>query len=157
LLGGAGKDTQTGGLGHDAFVFNTVEDSANTALCRDRITYFYHNTDTIDLAGIDTNTSLAGRSSSAFSGSRSLHPPAVRHYSSTNGTQVTRVLVDVNGDAAAEFAIDLTGNISLTTEDFLLYRCRKTKSAGRLFCVTRRILGMSFPSIHARASAGVLP
>jgi Ca2+-binding RTX toxin-like protein len=125
LVGGAGQDTQTGGLGHDVFVFNAVSESLNSPTRRDRITDFQHSIDTIDLGGIDANTSLAGDQAFRFVGAGAFThhrgEVAVRHYTSTTtGKQVTRVLVDVNGDAVAEFAIDLSGNITLTSGDFLL-------------------------------------
>ncbi len=69
LRGGAGKDTLTGGIGGDRFVFAATGDSV-TGANADRITDFSRaQGDRIDLSAIDANTGAAGNQAFTFIGS----------------------------------------------------------------------------------------
>ena len=114
LTGGTGKDTLTGGGGIDKFYFATGHSSA-TAGSRDLITDFVVGTDLIDLTGIDANSGQSGvqafswRGTGAFNGQAG----ALRYfYDASRG--VTVLEGDINGDAVADFAIELTGNLAFT-------------------------------------------
>jgi Ca2+-binding RTX toxin-like protein len=119
LIGGAGVDKMTGGGGADIFAFSAGDSSAATGN-HDLITDFIDGADKIDLTGIDANTTTAGIvdafrfiATAAFDGiigALDYFYDAVRN--------VTVLQGDVNGDKAADFAIDLSGNDTLTTNDF---------------------------------------
>jgi serralysin len=120
IRGGAGVDTLTGGGGADTFVFTAGTSSATTGQ-HDRITDFTPGTDKIDLSGYDAVPSTSGivdlfnfLATAAFNGVAGVLD---YFYDSVRG--VTVVQGDTNGDRSADFAIDLTGNVSLTYNDFI--------------------------------------
>jgi serralysin len=120
IRGGAGVDTLTGGGGIDTFIFTSGTSSA-TAGQHDRITDFVSGTDKIDLSGMDAVPSTSGivdlfnfLATAAFSG-----VAGVLNYFYDGARGVTVVQGDTNGDRAADFAIDLTGNLSLAYTDFI--------------------------------------
>lgn len=131
LIGGAGRDTLDGGIGRDVltggserdfFVFNAVADSPATARQRDIITDFETGIDRIDLSGIDANANVAGNQAFSFIGAAAFSsgtPGQVRSTFNVN-TGKTLVEADVNGDAVADFAVQLTGLITLQATDFIL-------------------------------------
>ena len=101
-------------------MFATGDSSAASGQ-HDRITDFTSGTDKIDLSGIDAITSTPGvidafnfLGSAAFNGVAGVLD---YFFDSTRG--VTVLQGDTNGDKVADFAIDLTGNIALTTSDLL--------------------------------------
>jgi serralysin len=120
LTGGAGVDTLTGNGGADTFVFTAGSSSAATGQ-HDRITDFASGTDKIDLSGIDAVSSTSGivdlfnfLATAAFNG-----VAGVLNYFYDGARGVTVVQGDTNGDRAADFAIDLTGNLTLAYSDFI--------------------------------------
>ncbi len=117
LIGGLGKDTLTGGSGKDIFVFETAEKSGDT------ITdfqigssyYGYESNDKIDLSAIDANSKTKGDQAFSFVGSANFTKLAGElHF--VNGI----LEGDTNGDAKADFSIQLTGITALTAADFVL-------------------------------------
>jgi Ca2+-binding RTX toxin-like protein len=119
LIGGAGVDTMTGNGGADIFAF-AAGDSSAVAGAHDLITDFTPGTDQIDLTGIDANTGTSGivdafwfLATAAFDG-----VAGALDYVFDAVRGVTVLQGDTNGDKVADFAIDLTGNLTLTSADF---------------------------------------
>jgi Ca2+-binding RTX toxin-like protein len=121
LVGGAGKDRFTGDSGRDTFDFNALSELGLTSTTRDVITDFARGHDRIDLSTLDANTARAGNQS--FSA-----PVAGNHFSGAFTRpgelyfdRVADVLYgNTDADAAAEFAIQLTGVSTLTAGDLFL-------------------------------------
>ncbi|WP_333838103.1 M10 family metallopeptidase [Novosphingobium sp.] len=121
LRGGAGKDTLTGGSGADRFVFERVLEFAGavSTTC-DVITDFSHaEGDTIILSPIDANTLTAADDPFVFIGSAPFHHAAGELRATIAGGN-TLVQGDINGDGTADFALLLTGALTLTRYDFQL-------------------------------------
>jgi Ca2+-binding RTX toxin-like protein len=117
IIGGAGQDSVTGGAGADVFVFTGLGDfNSVTATGADVATDFLSGTDHIDLTGVDANSALAGdqafsqllASGTAFTTAGQLRLDGNVLYGNTDG------------DAAAEFALKLTGVASLSLTDLYL-------------------------------------
>ncbi|WFU66728.1 calcium-binding protein [Bradyrhizobium brasilense] len=109
LYGGTGKDTTTGGGGLDRMVISSLSESGVTFAQRDVINTFAHG-DKIDVSAIDANTHLAGNQAFTFV-SAFTHVPGQLQWDLT-GVSVTGVkgyLVqgDVNGDAVADFSLQI--------------------------------------------------
>jgi Ca2+-binding RTX toxin-like protein len=119
LWGHGGKDILTGGADADGFVFTLVSDSLKGAGKRDVITDFAQGSDTMDLARIDANTTLAGDQSFAFIGDDKFHDVAGELRFKLEGNK-TIVQTDVNGDAEVDMEIQVAGLHTLTASDFLL-------------------------------------
>lgn len=113
LNGGGGQDILTGGTGKDFFAFSLVSDSAVST--PDIIKDFTRSQgDKIDLSiptFYDGTFKFIG--TKAFSGAAG----ELRYQAQTNKTLVTG---DTNGDKAADFAIELTGKLTLQASDFVL-------------------------------------
>lgn len=119
LWGGGGADILTGGTGADRFIFKTLDDSTSAASGRDTITDFAHGIDTIDLHAMDANIRAKDDQAFHFIGAQDFHHKAGElHFVRTSGDTVLQG--DVNGDGKADFAITLTGHISLNSGDFAL-------------------------------------
>ena len=119
FIGGAGTDTMTGGGGADIFAFSAGESSSISG-SHDRITDFTIGSDKIDLTTFDAITSTSGvidafrfLATSVFDGLA-----ASLNYVFDSVRSVTVLQGDTNGDSIADFAIDLTGNVALTSNDF---------------------------------------
>jgi VCBS repeat-containing protein len=117
LTGNADRDTLTGGAGADIFVFETLVDSET--LDPDRVQDFSSaQGDKIDLRLIDANVFAAGNNAFTLVAGSSFTrdvPGQLIFDPATNLLQG-----DVNGDAAADFAILLLGVASVSATDFLL-------------------------------------
>ncbi|SFO16512.1 Hemolysin-type calcium-binding repeat-containing protein [Cohaesibacter marisflavi] len=126
LFGGAGADSFTGGFGADTmfagidnavdrFLFNTVNDSTAGA-AHDKIAEFDSGEDVLDLSGIDANSAANGNQAFAFAGSS-----AAAHsvWLETDGSDLL-VFADVNGDAVADFEIQMVNTSTLVEGDFVL-------------------------------------
>lgn len=116
LDGGSGKDTLIGGTGHDKFVYKSVSDSpAGTG--RDVITDFKGNGssigDQIDLRGIDANVLKSGNQAFTWKGAT---PGGAGTVWYSGGV----LHANIDGDAPAEFQIQLTGAPALVASDILL-------------------------------------
>ena len=119
LNGGAGQDTYTGGSGSDKFQFDDNDFAGLTSTTADLITDFKHGqSDHIDLSPVDA---IVGGTDNAFTfiGAAAFTGVAGQlDYAISGG--VTMVYGDTNGDGVADFAIALTGSISLVAADFVL-------------------------------------
>ncbi|NIJ19346.1 Ca2+-binding RTX toxin-like protein [Sphingomonas naasensis] len=118
ITGGAGADILTGGAGADRFIYTATGDSQFGAM--DVITDFSRSqTDRIDLSAIDARSTTTGNQSFAFIGTAAFsHVAGQLRYEQHDGS--TFVSADVNGDGAADFALQLNGSILLTTAEFVL-------------------------------------
>jgi Ca2+-binding RTX toxin-like protein len=116
IIGGYGADALNGNNGADTFVYLSTLDTGDT------ISGFKQggDADKIDLSGIDANTALAN--DQAFGSVVNIN--AVQANSVTwyydSVSNVTRVWADVNGDTTADLQITLSGNVSLSSGDFIL-------------------------------------
>lgn len=118
LIGGQGADLLTGGVGADTFVFGSMADSQGAQT--DLILDFRRGSDRIDLSGIDADWRTPGNQ--AFHMTDSFEPGQgaqlmVQYVPQTN---VTRVMMDANGDGRVDGMIRLSGQLSLTEADFIL-------------------------------------
>ena len=113
LEGNAGADSLYGQAGADLFRFRSTADSTTGA--RDTIRDFASGIDDIDLRSIDANTRVAGDQAFSYIGAKAFSGSAGQlHF-------VGGVLSgDVNGDKAADFAINVLGASTLYQSDFLL-------------------------------------
>jgi Ca2+-binding RTX toxin-like protein len=127
LTGGTGRDIMTGGTSGDDFDFNAVNEGGKTAATRDIITDFVHGSDDIDLSTIDARSTMAGNQAftflaangAAFTGAAG----QLRWFQENpagSATDKTIIEGDVNGDAKADFQIQLAGLKTLTASDFVL-------------------------------------
>lgn len=119
LDGNLGKDILNGGLGADTFSFAAALQTPVGA-GRDIISDFTHaQGDKIDVSSIDANTRIAGNQAFLFIGSAAFHHKAGElHYVVQTGKTI--VEGDTNGDAKADFQIELTGFKALVQGDFIL-------------------------------------
>ena len=119
LLGGSGADNLTGGGSGDTFVF-LLGDSSAASGQHDRITDFVSGADFIDLSGYDAISSTGGYDQFKFISTAAFHGTAGElNYFYDSAGAVTTLQGDTNGDGVADFAIDLTGNITLTQSDLI--------------------------------------
>jgi Ca2+-binding RTX toxin-like protein len=123
LHGGAGKDFLNGGIGADSFIFAAVAESGVGLAARDLITDFENGIDTIWLSLIDANTKNGAVDDAfAFIGNQAFGGVAgqLRVYTFADGQIVEG---DVNGDAKADFSIEVAMTAfttTLTDTDFIL-------------------------------------
>jgi Ca2+-binding RTX toxin-like protein len=115
LIGGGGADVLTGGAGVDRYVINSLGDILSSSA--DRITDL-EDGEAIDLSGVDANANLAGNQAfiqmTRFTGHAG---ELIMRYVSAK--DITRVLLDVDGDKVADGAIVLTG-VQTGYTDFVL-------------------------------------
>ena len=105
-------DTLTGGAALDRFLFETIGQSSANANAADLITDFsQEDGDVIDISAIGL---LAFIGDSAFSGMEG----ELRY--EFDGEGQTIMQLDLDGDALADMAIRLTGEIALEESDFQL-------------------------------------
>ena len=111
MLGGAGADTLTGNSDTDLFVYNSTDESHDTA--PDTIIDFNAGTavsygDRIDLSAIDANTLTSGNQTFSFLGPAPFSGVAGQLRVSIIAGAVL-VSADTNGDSTADFGIVLNG------------------------------------------------
>jgi hypothetical protein len=117
--GGARKDTASGGSSRDLYDFNAAVESGPGSASRDVITDFDHLVDDFDLAGIDTNTTVAGDQAFRFVGTAGLGTtPGTVGYFVSGGNTIVRASND--SDSTAELEIQLAGLVTPTVDNFYL-------------------------------------
>jgi Ca2+-binding RTX toxin-like protein len=118
IVAGAGTDTMSGNAGADLFKFAAASETKVAA--PDKILDFQPGTDDIDLSSIDANSVLTGNNAFKFLGSSAFTHHAGELRIDYSQTGFTMIQGDVNGDGIADFAIQLTGKLTLTATDFIL-------------------------------------
>lgn len=118
LVGGAGADQLLGGAGGDRFRYDAASDSAVGS--HDMIFDFSRaQGDRISLTGVDANTLVGGDQNFAFLGTAAFSGVAGQlRYEKSGGN--TFVYGDLDGDAVADFQLQLNGELNLYSSDFLL-------------------------------------
>jgi Ca2+-binding RTX toxin-like protein len=106
LIGGFGKDLNTGSGGLDHIKFNALGESGTTFATRDAINTFAHG-DKIDLSAIDANTNVAGNQAFIFTSAQALTGLSGLVIAQQVATNSFLVLADVNGDANADFSLNV--------------------------------------------------
>jgi parallel beta-helix repeat protein len=124
LVGGLDKDWLCGQGGDDVFVYTAIEDSGASESARDVISAWgegagYRGNDTIDLRLIDANAGSSGHQTFEWIGGEALSGKAGELRAFFDGEN-TIVEGTVNADKAADFQIQISGKIALTSDDFLL-------------------------------------
>jgi Ca2+-binding RTX toxin-like protein len=117
LDGGGAADLLTGGAGADVFRFSPGDSGLGAGA--DRIADFLSGTDRIDLSAIDGDGALAGDQAFTFIGAAAFGGIAGQLRYIHDGAD-TWIEADTDGDGTANFQIVLTGNVTLTTADFVL-------------------------------------
>lgn len=115
LSGGQGADSLVGGDGADRFVFSSVDLGS-----QDRIIDFTAGIDEIDLSGIDGRADVAGDQALWFRGSADFIGGGQGSVRLDVSGADRVVLVDANGDGAADLSIALTGAPTPGLFDFVL-------------------------------------
>ena len=116
IYGLGGRDIMRGGLGADKFVYLFNSDTGKTAATRDLIQDFTHFSDKIDLSALDANGAVAGNGTFVFQSVKGAAFTGVAgqlHYLASGAN--TLIEGDLNGDAVADFQIELTGTIATLT------------------------------------------
>ncbi len=116
LTGGLGKDVLEGGGGSDVFVFNASTETGVTSAAWDVINDFVRGQDKLDLRGIDANTATTTNDAFTTFIAATAAFTAAGQLKFVNGV----LYGNTDGDADAEFAIQLTGITQLTTADVML-------------------------------------
>ena len=111
LEGGAGSDTLRGGPGSDRYVFKQASDSIPEL--RDSIHFRAH--DLFDLRAVDANIQLDGQQTFRWINSDAFHGVAGELRASRSVMQG-----DLNGDAVADFAVQLLSGIRLNAANLML-------------------------------------
>ena len=115
ITGGLGRDVMTGQGGNDVFILRSAVETGITATTRDIVTDFAAG-DKIDLSNVDADTGTAGLQDFA-----SILTPGTAFTAAGQLRLQNGVLFgNTDGDAQAEFMIELTGVTSLTLADFVL-------------------------------------
>ena len=118
IVGGPGADTMRGNAGADLFKYGATSETPVSA--PDKILDFQVGVDDIDLSSIDANSRLTGNQAFTFIGSAAFTKHAGELRLDYSQTGYTKILGDLNGDGVADFAIQLTGKLTLTSGDFIL-------------------------------------
>lgn len=115
LLGGLGADSLVGGAGADRFDFDAIQESGLSEGLWDVIADFGVG-DRIDLSGIDANSATSAND--AFNGTLVSRFTAAGQLRFDAAAQV--LYGNTDADAAAEFAIRVSGVTGLDSGDFIL-------------------------------------
>ena len=117
LVGGSGVDFLSGGAGADQFRFTSYE--SGTGAGADTIADFLSGADIIDLSQIDADSGTAGDQAFAYIGAAAFSGIAGELRYAADGAD-TRLQMDIDGDAVADFEILLVGALAPLATDFLL-------------------------------------
>ena len=119
INGGAGSDFLSGGTGADTFVFNGTGDFESAGPV-ERISDFSRTDgDRLDFSAFDANANAAGVQHFNFVGAAAFsHTAGELHYAAVSGGVL--LTGDVNGDAIADFSLQIAGVTLLQTSDFIL-------------------------------------
>jgi Ca2+-binding RTX toxin-like protein len=120
IIGGAGKDAIAGSGGLDIIRYNALSESKVAAAVRDTVSTFEHG-DKLDLSAIDANSGAAGNQAFVFVSNFTGNAGEVQ-FDQLTATSFL-VTADVNGDAVADFALNLhtvAGSGALQGSDFIL-------------------------------------
>jgi trimeric autotransporter adhesin len=126
LHGNFGQDKMFGGDGVDEFVFFSKGDTSISAATRDKILDFEPGIDAIDLDFMDANANGAGNQAFSFLAAKGAAFTGVAgqlrwlQVNKPGEDKVTVVAGDTDGDAVADFQIELAGLLTLTIGDFFL-------------------------------------
>ena len=123
LTGGFGVDRMSGGGldgQRDRFIFTAAGETGTGYASRDTITDFAAGEDRIELWKIDADTGTAGNQRFDFLGTGAFTGEGgeLRLYQFRDSHTI--IQADVDGDARADFEIDLLGRVDLDAGDFLL-------------------------------------
>jgi Ca2+-binding RTX toxin-like protein len=119
IIGGMGQDMLTGGGGADQFQFRATDVGPTRALADLIADFSQADGDHIRLRLIDADVNAAGRQSFAWIGDGEFSGTAGElRYAQDGGT--TFVEGDTDGDGSSDFAIALTGTVTLVEGDFIL-------------------------------------
>ena len=116
--GSGGRDVATGGAGRDLYDYDHTSDSLPGSANRDVINDFAHNSDKIDLTGIDANTAVAGNQAFVWLGDSPLTGAGQVDFITSGGNTIVQASTDA--DCTPEFQIRLTGTVTLSEGDFFL-------------------------------------
>lgn len=119
LTGGAGYDQLAGGAGADTFVFATGDSSSKLASADVIYDFSGSAGDIIDLSAIDANSNRKGDQAFKFIGSEAFsgHAGELRAFTRDGDTYLAG---DTDGDGKRDFALHLSGAMSLTADQFAL-------------------------------------
>ncbi|WP_343714834.1 calcium-binding protein [Inquilinus sp.] len=118
INGGGGADLLKGGTGNDTFVYAALADSTVASTGKDTIADFTAG-DRIDLSGIDADGNSSNGDTAFTFGTGDFTRQAGELRVVTAGP-IQVVYVDVNGDKAPDFAINVISDHPLTAADFVL-------------------------------------
>ncbi|WP_334381443.1 MULTISPECIES: M10 family metallopeptidase C-terminal domain-containing protein [unclassified Bradyrhizobium] len=119
LIGGTGIDALFGGGAADTFVF-AFGDSTAASGQHDKIIDFATGADHIDLSGIDAISGTGGYDLFRFIATGTFNGSAGElNYFFNSALGVTTLQGDTNGDRVADFAVDISGNVTVNAADLL--------------------------------------
>jgi Ca2+-binding RTX toxin-like protein len=128
FVAGNGLNFLTGGGGNDTFAFTTTA-AAGTGANRDQVTDFVTG-DRLDVSGIDASAALGGNNAFSFAGQIGTVVNGVgqlaqgqigfRFFTDAAGNVHTIIEGNVNANTGADFQIDLWGQRTMTSADFIL-------------------------------------
>lgn len=116
LVGGLGSDTLNGDVGQDVFIYYSPAESPRLLAERDRIVNFQSGVDKINIFSMDADRDRVGLQAFNFNGGVA-GPNSV--WLVKSGSDVI-VFADVDGDAVADFSVQLVNALTITVSDFVL-------------------------------------
>jgi Ca2+-binding RTX toxin-like protein len=119
---GNGADTVWGGAGNDVFVFSRDGDMDNSSKAVDIFMDFRHGIDKFDLRLIDASETTSGDQAFAFIGGAAFGSNKLGELRSVYDAtkNITRIELNTDADATAEYAFHVNGRPSFAAADFIL-------------------------------------